>query len=173
MFINATSSKEYVQVSSAIAILFLIARFIMLLFAVSIHVINIVYRTHSSIKATSPKLNHLIFIGFYSIVVYMTLYTVVEAWPHSVSNHNIMMLSSMCRALPWFLSIGSTLVFGTVFVKTYRLYYIYSVAKRGIFDSSKRMADPALFGYVGTFVSVDALLCLLWAFIDPLIHIRE
>ena len=75
----------------------------------------------------------------------MTLYTIIEAWPHTL--RNIDMLSKMCIILPWFFNIGITLVLGTVYVKTYRLYYIYSLAKRGIYSSSKRMADPALIGY--------------------------
>ena len=95
----------------------------------------------------------------------MTLYTVIEAWSHTL---NINMLSNMCIALPWFFNIGLTLVLGTVCVKTYRLYYIYKLAKRGVIIGSKRMADPALIGYVGVFSSVDVLLCILWTCVDPL-----
>ena len=99
----------------------------------------------------------------------MTLYTVIEAWPHTL---NINMLSKMCISLPWFFNIGITLVLGTVYicVKMYWLYYIYSLAKRGIYTSSKRMADPALIGYVGAFASVDVLVCLFWTFLDPLTY---
>ena len=169
-FLSATFDEEHVRVSTAIAIFFLIIRIIMLVLALSIHVINIFYRNHSSIKATSPKLNHFIFLGFYLTLINMTLYTVIEAWPRTL---NINMLSNMCIALPWFFNIGLTLVLGTVCVKTYRLYYIYSLAKRGIHSSSKRMTDPALIGYVGIFVSVDALMCLLWTCIDPLTYLKK
>ena len=163
-FIKATFIEKYIRVSSAIALLFLIIRFIMLLFIAPIHVINIIYRNRSSIKATSPKLNHLIFLGFYVTVIGMTLYTIVEAWPHTL---NINMLSNMCVAMPWINNTGPTLVLGTVCAKTWRMYYIYSLAKR-VCVGSKKMADPALCGYVGAFVSVVVLLCLLWTCVDPL-----
>ena len=51
--------------------------------------------------------------------------------------------------------------------KTWRLYYIYTSAKRGAHINSKRVADHALIGYVGAFTSVDVLLSLLWSCIDP------
>ena len=167
-FIKATFDEKRVQVNVAVAITFLVIRVIFLLLIVPIHIINTIYHNHSAIRATSPKLNHLIFIGFYLTVVGMMLHTITETWPHTLNNINNIMLSNMCKTLPWFLNVGSTLVLGTVCAKTWRLYYIYSLAKRGICVSSKRMADPALIGYVGAFASIDVLLCLLWTCIDPL-----
>ena len=169
-FIKATFDERRVSVSIGIAIPFLIISVAMLLFAVPIQVINIIYHNHSAIKATSPKLNHLIFLGFYLTVVSMVLYTIIEAWPHTLNSFT---LSNMCITLPWFINIGPTLVLGTVCVKTWRLHYIYTSAKRGVSTSSKRMADPALIGYVGAFVSIDVLLCLLWTCIDPLKYTEE
>ena len=150
--------------SVAIAAAFLIIRVALLLLILSTQVINILYHNHFSVKATSPKLNHLIFLGFYLTVVGMILNTVIEAWPHSL---NIHMLSNTCKTMPWFLNIGTTLVIGIVCVKTWRLYRIYTSAKRAARLNSKGVADHALIGYVGAFTSVDAFLCLLWTCIDP------
>ena len=164
-FINATFDEKHVRVSNEIAVFFLIIRITMLLLTIAIQVINIAYRNHPSIKATSPKLNHLIFLGFYLAAIGMTLYTIVEAWPHTLNSH---VLSNVCRTLPWFINIGPTLVLGTVCAKTWRLYYIHNLAKRGVAVSSKRMADPALCGYVVAIASAEVLFCLLWTCIDPL-----
>ena len=79
----------------------------------------------------------------------------------------------MCKTLPWFLNIGTTLVIGTVCAKTWKLYYIYASAKRGAGPNSKGVADHALIGYVGIFTSIDALsLCSLWTCIDPSRYLR-
>ena len=163
-FIMPTFDEKHIHVSTAVAIPFLVIRIAILLLTVPIQVINIFYRNHSAIKATSPKLNHLIFLGFYLTMVGMILHTVTEAWPHILNNS---MLSNLCTTLPWFLNIGTTLVLGTVCTKTWKLYYIFTSAKRGVSLNSKRVADVALIVYVGAFTSVDALLCLLWTSIDP------
>ena len=163
-FIMPTFDEKHIHVSTAVAIPFLVIRIAILLLTVPIQVINIFYRNHSAIKATSPKLNHLIFPGFYLTMVGMMLHTITEAWPHTLNNF---VLSNMCITLPWCFSIDTTLVLGTVCAKTWRLYYIYTSAKRGVRLNSKRAADCVLIGYVGAFTSVDALLCLLWTSIDP------
>ena len=163
-FIMPTFDEKYIHVSTAVAIPFLVIQVAILLLTVPIQVINIIYHNHSAIKATSPKLNHLIFLGFYLTVLGMMLLTITEAWPLTLNNF---VLSSMCITLPWFFNIGTTLVLGTVCVKTWRLYYIYTSSKRGVRLNSKRVADSMLIGCVGTFTSVDILLCLLWTSIDP------
>ena len=69
LFIKSTFDTIHVQVSAAIAVPFLIITVAKLLFAVPIQVINIIYRNHSAIKATSPNLNHLIFLGCYLTIL--------------------------------------------------------------------------------------------------------
>ena len=94
----------------------------------------------------------------------MVLHTVIETWPHTMNDS---MLSNTCNTLPWFFNIGTTLVMGTVCAKTWRLYIIFSSAKRVVCLKSKKIADTALIGYVGTFTSVEVFLCLLWICTDP------
>ena len=161
LFIKATFDEKYIRVSTAVAVPILILRVVMLLLIVAVQIINIAYRHRPSIKSTSPKLNHIIFLGFYLTVVGMVLHTIAEVWPQILK-------SNTCKALPWFLSIGTTLVLGTVCAKTWRLYYIYTSGKKGVRISSKRIRDPILGGLVGAFVAVDVLLCLLWTCIDSL-----
>ena len=170
-FIMSTFDKKHIvlHVSTAIAILFIIIQVTVLLLILPIQVINIIYRNHSSIKATSPKLKHLIFLGFYLSVVGMVLHTVIEAWPHTMNDS---MLSNTCNTLPWFFNIGTTLVTGTLCAKTWRLYKIYTSTKRVVRLKSKKITDTALIGYVGGFVSVDVLLCLLWICTDPPRYIK-
>ena len=166
-----TFDEKHIHVSTAVAIPFLVIQVAILLLTVPIQVINIFYHNHSAIKATSPKLNHLIFLGFYLTMVGMMLHTITEVWPHTLNNF-VLSNNIICITLPWFFNIGTTLVLGTVCAKTWRLYYIYTSAKRGVRLNSKRVADSVLIGYVGAFTSIDALLCLLWTSIDPLRYIE-
>ena len=93
------------------------------------------------------------------------LYIITEGWQYLDTAPNL------CIALPWFLSIGTTLVLGTVCVKTWRLYYIYSLSKKATRLQTKIATDPALGGFIGVFTSVEAVLCLFWTVTDPL-HIE-
>ena len=154
-----------VHVSAAVVLPFLIITVAILLFTVPIQVINIIYRNHPAIKASSPNLNHLIFLGCFLTVIGTVLYITTEY----INNYT---MSNLCKALPWFLSIGTTLVIGTVCTKTWRLYYVYSLSKKVVRSHSKTATDPVLGAFVGVFISVDVLLCLVWTCIDPLIMIR-
>ena len=164
-FVKSTFDTKHIHVSAAVAVPFLIATVAMLLFAVPMQVINIIYRKHSTIKATSPKLNHLIFLGCYLTVIGTVLYIATEAWPQTLKSYTV---SNLCKALPWFLSIGTTLVIGTVFAKTWRLYYIYNSSKKGTRLNLKLVSDPVLGVIVGVLTSIDILLCLIWSSADPL-----
>ena len=164
-FIKSTFDVKHVQVSTAVAVPFLIITVAMLISAGPIQVVNIIYRKHSTIKATSPKLNHLIFFGCYLTVIGTVLYITTEVWPYTL---NACMISNLCKAFPWFLSIGTTLVIGTILTKTWRLYYIYNSSKKGLRVNLKLVGDPVLGFVVGVFTCADVLLCLIWSSVDPL-----
>ena len=137
----------------------------MVIIAMPIQIINITFRKHSTIKATSPNLNHLIFLGCYLTTIGAVLYITSETWAYTLNSH---MMSNLCTALPWFLGVGTTVVIGTILIKTWRLYYIYSSSKKGIRVNFKTVGDPVLDGFIGALTSADVLLCLIWSCIDPL-----
>jgi gamma-aminobutyric acid type B receptor len=168
-FIESTFSEKRVQVSTALAVPFLIMTIATLIVALPIQIINIVYREHKTIKATSPNLNHIIFIGCYMTVLGTTLLIVTEAWQHTASLNK----SRLCNVIPWILSIGTSMIIGTVTTKTWRLHRIYASSKRVIRLSPKLLSDPVLGGTVGVFVAIDILICLTWVSIDPLTSVRE
>ena len=163
-FIKSTFDEKHVQVSIATAIPFLIITVAALLVAIPIQVINIVYREHKTIKASSPCLNHIIFIGCYLIILGNLLLIITEAWQHTNSPSK----SYLCNVIPWFLSVGTSMVIGTVCTKTWRLHRIYASSKRVVRLSPKLLSDPVLSGVVGVFVGIDVLTCLIWVSVDPL-----
>ena len=169
LFIDPTFSERHMQVSTTFAITFLIIILATLIVAVPIHVINIVYREHKTIKATSPNLNHAIFIGCYLTVLGTTLLIITEAWQHAATPGK----SHLCNVIPWLLSIGTSMVIGTVTMKTWRLHHIYMSSKRVHRVNPKFLSDPVLIGTVGVFVALDILICLIWTSIDPLTSVQE
>ena len=168
-FIKSTFSEKRVQVSTALAVPFLIVTIATLLVALPIQIMNIVYREHKTIKATSPNLNHIIFIGCYLTVLGTTLLIITEAWQHTATPSK----SRLCNIIPWLLSIGTSMVIGTVTMKTWRLHRIYASSKRVLRLSPKLLSDPVLGGTVGVFVTIDILICLVWMSIDPLTSVQE
>jgi gamma-aminobutyric acid type B receptor len=168
-FIEPTFSERRIQVSTTLAVTFLVFIITILIVAAPIQVINIVYREHKTIKATSPKLNHIIFIGCYLTVVGTTLLIITEAWQHAATQSK----SYVCIMIPWLLSIGTSMVIGTVTMKTWRLHRIYLSSKRIQRSNPKFLSDPILIGAVGVFIAFDMLICLIWTSLDPLTSVRE
>ena len=117
-FIKATFEMKQLHVGIAVAGPFLIITVAMLLFAVPIQIINIIYRNHSAIKATSPNLNHLIFFGCYLTVIGMVLFIIAEIWQHTHSP----VKSTFCNVVQWFINIGTSMIIATTCLKTWRLY---------------------------------------------------
>ena len=88
-FIMPTFIEKHTQVSIAIAAALHIICVTCLLLILPIQVTNILYCNYSSIRATSPKLNHLIFLRFYLTMV-GTIYTI-----HCYRSLNIYVLSKL------------------------------------------------------------------------------
>ena len=163
-FIKSTFDKRSVQVTIAIAVPFLIITVATLLVAIPIQIINIIYREHKTIKATSPNLNHIIFIGCYLTVFGNVLFIVTEGWQHTDNPQK----SHLCNVIPWFIGVGTSMIIGTVCTKTWRLHRIYASSKRVVRLSPKLLSDPVLGGVVGVFVLIDIVICLVWVSVDPL-----
>lgn len=70
---------------------------------------------------------------------------------------------ALCRGRPSLISYGFTLIFGSLVVKSMRVYRVFlSRAMKRVKLSSKTM-----FKFLGVFVLVDFLILLAWVLIDP------
>lgn len=164
VFVDATFPEENVSVNGYILALFFIITIVSFFLAIPIHVISIVYRNHKAIKASSHRLNHLIFLGCYL----MLIGTFVLILSYSVKSEQ---LSFICIVIPWILTPGTTLIIGTVCMRTWRLHRIYNASKRGhVFNPNRHMciSDPILATFVLFLITVDLVICLSWTVSDPL-----
>ena len=103
------------------------------------HVVNIYYREISIIKASSPRLNHFIFIACYLMVFLVYIQTIHYGFIGQF-NHE-MAKKVLCNISEFLYPICLMLIIGTVTVKLGRLYSIFNRAfKKQYFLQDKYLA---------------------------------
>ena len=70
------------------------------------------------IRLSSPNLNYIICVG--AVILYLDMILLV------IPSTDERVVSILCNVNPWFTSIGYSLCYGTILVKMFRVYYIYS-----------------------------------------------
>ena len=126
-----------------------------------LHIVSIVYRDYPSIKAQSPKLNQISYVGAYmfaSGTLFNILYKTIAL--DTVSYGNI------CQAIwPWLFSISFSVFFAPICARTWRLYRIFA----HYLHPGPFISEPVLFSVVAIFVAIDVLLAIIWTSVDPFI----
>ena len=74
-------------------------------------------------KLSSPYVNIMIVAG--AVVFYVTV--ILFGVDENVASHS--RVDGLCHARIWLVSIGFSLLFGTIFAKTWRIYYIFNHVK--------------------------------------------
>ena len=134
-FYSETNEKIMVAINSVCLVL------MALLLAVVIH------RRHSAvIKAASPLFCALTIVGCALMLASNYFNTLVVNDAH-------------CAASSWLLSIGFSITFSALFVKTFRLWRIFFGKKLQVL----KIRDIELLGWVGAFVLVDIIINAAWA----------
>ena len=117
-----------------------------------------------TVKATSPQLNHLIFSGCYlallAVVVYSLETTIVARTNQPV------LYGVLCNAQLWVNSLSVSLVFGTICVKTWRIFKIF---RHFSSNPIKFISDTILIGFVLCLVFIDSVYLIAWNAINPLV----
>ena len=142
----------------AAVFLFLAVSFCLLI--ITSHVLTIAYGSYHSIKASSPKITHFIFVGCYMLTVGTVLYTASFGVGSMQAHGWICQLS-----FGFFYPIGFTLIFASVLVRTWRLYRIFiHYLDPGIFIN-----DKFLITVICCMVGVNILIGIVWSAIDPFV----
>ena len=162
-FIDSSFKEELEEISGIIVFGILVFTLVTLILLISAQIVNIRYRNHKGIKASSPMFNHLIFIGGYMIAIGVIIYSLeTPLWVY----YPVIGLH-VCSLVPSLFSVGVTLYLGTVCVKTWRLNRIYVHSKRLNKEEIKSIKGYLLIGFLSTLVVTDILVCVLWRFVDP------
>ena len=153
-FIESSFKVEFVTVPLIYGVASLLVAAVALVLTIFFHIINTWKCEHSSIKATSPKLNNFAFVGCYMVIVSMVL--VQRGFNGDVS-------WGLCNALVWCYNISYTLIFGTILVKCWRLHRIF----HHTFKKGKILSDGAMMLFLTFLVALDIALCTVHTLVSP------
>ena len=147
--------------------------FILIVVSVSffaVTLLQLLYFYHSekkSIKATSPYLSSLIFSGSYLGLVSAITFTVRETFVDNIYK-NPKHFGILCSTFISCTTFSTTLIFGTLGVKTWRIYRIFGYFRQG---RVRFVSDWLLLSFVLLLLTIDCLFLLAWNIIDPW-HLR-
>ncbi|XP_052461432.1 probable G-protein coupled receptor 156 isoform X1 [Carassius gibelio] len=117
------------------------------------------FKNNRIVKMSSPNLNVLTLCG--SVLTYSSgfLFALEERGTLSGAGSNTV------QARMWTLCIGSSLVFGPILGKTWRLYRVFT---QRVPDKRVIIRDIQLMGLVALLVLVDVVVLAAWALTDPI-----
>ncbi|CAH3143342.1 unnamed protein product, partial [Porites evermanni] len=146
------------QDSPGVTTVFYVLACVGVLFCLGCLLLNFIYRKHRYIRMSSPKFNNLTVVG--------CLLCYVEVLISAYSSSSLATQdSSLCYVSTWLLSTGFTLAFGGIFVKTWRVYKIFTnnQMKREI----GKLSNVSLLLRLCAGWLIDVIILSVWAAIDP------
>ncbi|XP_067372801.1 probable G-protein coupled receptor 156 isoform X2 [Channa argus] len=118
------------------------------------------FKNNRIVKMSSPNLNVLTLFG--SLLTYSSGFLfAIDEQAHSQGGPS----TAMLQARMWTLCVGSTLVFGPILGKTWRLYRVFT---QQVPDKRVIIRDIQLMCMVALLILVDMLLLTAWNLTDPI-----
>uniref|UniRef100_A0A8C6U0C3 G protein-coupled receptor 156 n=1 Tax=Neogobius melanostomus TaxID=47308 RepID=A0A8C6U0C3_9GOBI len=117
------------------------------------------FKNNRIVKMSSPNLNVLTLVG--SVLTYCSGFLFAADEPTQLSGVS----SAFIQARIWTLCLGSTLVFGPILGKTWRLYRVFT---QRVPDKRVIIRDIQLMGMVVLLILVDMLVLTVWNITDPI-----
>ena len=126
-------------------------------------ILFIYYRNEPEIKATSPKLSLLMFLGCY-LIYYAVAGNTMLSSVAITGDPPFDFLSGICSSVTWCNHMGNTFIFGTLLARLLRIYHIFNhFGKIG-----KLCSDGILFLVVFALVGLIVLSLSLQTTVSPL-----
>ncbi|XP_072171308.1 gamma-aminobutyric acid type B receptor subunit 2-like [Diadema setosum] len=127
---------------------------------------NVKYRKTKYIKLSSPNLNNILVVGC------MLVYTAILFMGLDGEKVSEASFAPLCTIRVSFLALGFSLAFGSMFVKTYRVYHIITHATSRVIKR-KMLHESTLFLMIGVLLLLDVILIALWVIFDPMLRIEK
>ena len=144
----------------ALIAVFAIIQFVEFFAIVILHVLTVMYRNEKSVRASSPNLSHFAFVGTYVLLFGLLLNIFIEIRVHSFE-----VSGNVCQVIwGWIFPLGFTLTIGTVTVRTWRLYRIFT----HYLDPGKLISNTALIVMLVILLCIDLTIAVVWTAVDPL-----
>ena len=167
-FLPDTFPSDNIHVSRIAAAFVNLCVILTAMLVISAHVLTIVYRDYKSVKASSSRLNHFVYVGCYMILITIVIYTVTHAFELSYGAQ-----TSLCNITIWTADLGFSLVLNIVLLKTWRLYCIFVYCASRFIKPGKCLTDWFLAIIVLVLLSFDIVICLTWTLVDPLVQMTS
>lgn len=165
IFVSDSFEIRYTGIRTEVMIAVLAITGIQFVLIVSLHVLNIACSKYKSIKASSPKLNHLIFVGCYLMILSIMIFAVMgSTLIAQVLPADATIRTVMCNMFLWLMNLGLALMLATVCIKTWRIYRIFiHFTKPG----GQALTDPVLIVIVLLLTVPVIVGSLIWSLVDP------
>ena len=163
--ILATFDFDYLKPHTSLGVLVMIAVLILFVILFACQIASVVWREHRTVKASSPRLNHFIFLGCYFFLVGLVAYTSNFVFRmDTTSQQGRDFIAINCGIIQWTGTTALSLVLGVLLVKTWRIYCIFIR-----FNSlpMKRLGDKTLLPIALIPFTIDVAVNTLWSSIDP------
>ena len=161
-FILDTYMRQIITVHLAAVVIVTLVVSVVAIVLCMLQLANVLCGHHKFVRANSPSLNHLIFSGCYLFLVAALLIAIEGRIDFSISTYPTL-YSVFYSTFIWCISMGYSLIFGTVCIKTYRVYYIFANFKR----TGLLLSDTPLIIIVLVLLLLDLLLNAAWNLSDP------
>lgn len=159
VFIENSFKMVELGIPTYLAALLILLSLIGLVLLIMLQALTIAYRDYKSVKATSPRLTHLIYIGCYLLTIAALTTVLLHTLPSSHIHYPF-----MCTLDLWAFLCGLTLLLATVCAKTWRLYRIFV----HYLDPGQWLSDKVLLVYILVVTGISVALCLSWSVASPL-----
>ena len=163
---NSVFDRTFAHPPSALGYVFIAIAVVVGLGIAILHCLNVAWGDLRTLKATSPQLNHMIFSGCYLILLDVVLHSVETTIIVEMDSPNDVAYGVLCNAQVWVHSLSFSLVFGTVCVKTWRIFRIFSHFRA---RTIKYIGNNFLIGFVVCLVLIDTVYLIAWNTINPLV----
>ncbi len=160
-FINHAFEEFPIKIHNSLAIIILIIVIFLTALVALLQITFMLSSNHRSIKAVSPNLTYLIFSGCYLFSLATIVHTVQEAF---LMRFNVV-YPVLCSAVMWCLMIGSSLIFGTIFVRVWRVFRLFKHFRNK--SPGILLNDNVLICGVVFFIIVDVVVCIFWVVYSP------
>ena len=153
--------NKYNQIPLPGTILLIITAVLCLLLTTIMFILFIKYRRYSEIKATSPYLSMLMFVGTYLILISAVMQAVLTAIINKLLD--TIASAALCGSVISGNVMGVNLIFSTLLLRMLRIYRIFSYFGK----TGKIWSDKVLVVIVLLIVGGDIVLLLIWFNVDP------
>ena len=172
-FVSDVFIQRVISVHPAATIAVVSIAVLLTIYALTLHIIFILFREQKSIKATGFKMSHFMFSGCYLILIqaFVIAFEYAGWQTNSVteSRRRNIAFGIFCNANEWLNSIGISLVMGTLCGLRWRLYRIFNHFHTKHF----LLSDTTLTCFILSLVCIDVLVLVSWTTRDPLLATFE